>query len=156
MSARLFKISVAWITALCLSVQSVGAAAGGFVCIGCPNTTTGVALSSAPCDEVDACCSNEQAPITDSCPESCPDHDQHSAPADCGCVDISISASTATVATQPVKIMLSLTSFADPIPAMVAWEDEMEISSRMSWTVRGGPPVVRSLAPSSRRTILLI
>ena len=149
-----------WLTALSVGLQSLGSAAGGFVCIGCPNTATGVALASSPCDEGNACCSNETAVVLSSCDDcgsdSCTDQESHSQAADCACVDISIPANGVTVSQQPFKVILTFVALADPIPAMVSCEDAMDISPLMSWTVRGGPPTVRLLAPSSRQTVLLI
>jgi len=147
---------IVWMTALCVVLQSVGAAAGGFVCIGCPNTAAGVAISSAPCNEIDACCSDQVAPAPDACGDSCPDHDQHSDSQDCGCVDISISVNASTLSLPPLKFTLSATAYADQIPALVAIDDFVDDGPRLSWTVRGGPPIVWSLAPSLRRTVLLI
>lgn len=149
-------LMVIWMTAACVLVQSISVAAGGFLCIGCPNTATGVALAPAPCNAIDACCASDTIAPSQTCPDACPDHDQHSQPDNCGCVDILLPPSAGMFVVPPVKIILTFVAFADPIPALLSCDAGAQIKQWRAWTVRGGPPSVRLLAPDSRRTVLVI
>ena len=156
LNTRLAKNLTVWLTAVAVAVQSIGVAAGGFLCIGCPNTETGVSLASAPCNQIDACCTNESAPVIQDCADSCTDHQNHQDAQDCQCVDVAIPANTGTNSLPAVKIILPLVAFVDICVGPTLWGSGSDESPRFSWTVRGGPPIVRSLAPSSRRTVFQI
>ncbi|MCI0362828.1 MAG: hypothetical protein L0Y44_10480 [Phycisphaerales bacterium] len=149
MTRRLRHILV-WIVAFGTLAQSVGAAAGGVLCLGCENLW-GVAVASAPCTPVDDCCADRDSHAKGAAPQ---DQNEGGSDDGCGCIDIMLHPNAGTLAQPPVKIILAFLHF-DALPApIVAAPDVMAL--RPMWGDRAGPPIVHLLAPSSRQTVLLI
>jgi hypothetical protein len=143
-----------WLTALCLLVQSVGAAGGGVLCLGCANIWGGFAVAAAPCTPASECCAAHADARPTHSPTDAGDDEKQPRPG-CGCFDVTLSPNAGTLAKPPAKLVLS--SAPSTIPAAVlAIEADGAIEAGQPWSVRDGPPIVRLLSPSARRTVLLI
>jgi hypothetical protein len=134
----------AWIAALGVLLQSVGAAAGEVLCVGCTHVAGGVAIAKAPCTPAVNCCDREAPPPA----EHEGDGD------DCGCVDVKLSAGVVAAAHATAKLVVTAAPFA--IVTMHDLEALAAPAARPAIAARAGPPLVRLLAPSGRRTVLIV
>ena len=150
---KVIQLGCVWATILCLIVQSVGAAAGGVLCLGCSNIWGGVAIASAPCTPANDCCASH-CEGESSRPHQNEDDEDHPPP-DCGCFDVTLSPNAGTLAKPPSKIILSTVQFTVPAAVLTA-NSCVAAESRRIRGARDGPPLVRTLQPWGQRTVLLI
>jgi hypothetical protein len=127
-------------------LQSVGAAAGEVLCVGCTHVAGGVAIAQAPCTPAVNCCEREPAPPAG--------HDDDHADDDCGCVDVRLSSGAAAAAQAAAKLVLAAAPLA--IVTTHGLEALTASAARPSVGARAGPPLVRLLAPSARRTVFIV
>lgn len=146
---KAIHLAFVWTTAFCVLVQSVGAAAGGVLCVGCTDLPGGLALASAPCTPINDCCAKHTEHQS-----SQPDESEDDSDDACGCFDVTLSPTSGTLSQPPAKNTLALAHFA-ALAAVTVNVPEVAVA-RPSWGARAGPPIVRLLVPSGRQTVLLI
>ena len=151
-----FHFACIWLTALCVFVQSVGAAVGGVLCLGCtdvPGSWGGISVTSAPCTPVFDCCAQPEVQHKSHLDGRVSEDDPDSK--GCECFDITLKSHDGARACPQSKILHSFSHFLVPAAAIPAARDVS--LDRAMWPpgARAGPLFVRLLVPLSRRTVLL-
>jgi hypothetical protein len=134
-----------WLTGLCVLIQSLGLSGGGVLCIGCGDPGIGLSLVAEHCGPLDDCCDG---------PSSSPGEAGDGQPKDCWCFDVPVSGDLG--ATPSLQPSLRIVAAQWALPPALARLETFAAYAPITDLSRDGPPIVRQLAPSSRRTTLLL
>jgi hypothetical protein len=146
MNSRTSQSRLLWLAAICLFLQSAGTSAGKVLCLGCADESFGMALTSAPCISAGECCAGDSE-------ETAGDEEE---PSDCNCVDVALASDDGAPSWRSMKATLSFLHFGFPAADLAPPAQAVAAIGSSMRGARAAPPAVRLLAPSARRTVLIV
>lgn len=145
LTRRPVHLVAAWLTGLCVLIQSLGLSVGGVLCIGCGDPGVGLTLVAEHCGPLDECCDESR---------SSPGEPGDGQANDCWCFDVPVSGDLG--ATPSLQPGLKLAAAHWALPSALARLETFVACAPITGASRDGPPIVRQLVPSSRQTTLLL